>query len=208
MRLVLLGPPGAGKGTQAQLVAGHFRIPHISTGDMFRAARQQKSPLGLKAAVYMEAGELVPDQIVIGIVDERLAKPDCRDGFLLDGYPRTLEQAEALTSAVLNGVINLEVPAAELVRRISGRRLCRQCERAWHLTFNPPPQPDSCQCGGQLYQRVDDREETVKARLAVYERQTSPLKEWYARRGLLLTVDGNREIQAVFADILAALGEP
>lgn len=207
MRLVLLGPPGAGKGTQAQFIAKHYNIPHISTGDMLRAARQQRTPLGLEAAKYMEAGKLVPDAIVIGIVDQRLTEPDCQRGFLLDGYPRTLEQARALEHAGLTAVISLEVPNEELIGRISGRRICRQCERAWHLAFNPPPQADICQCGGALYQRSDDSEATVLERLEVYSAQTSPLKDWYAQRNLLLTIDGNQEIDKVFADILAALGE-
>ncbi|HPZ23153.1 MAG: adenylate kinase [Bacillota bacterium] len=207
MRLVLLGPPGAGKGTQAELIARHFQIPHISTGDMLRAARQQGTPLGLEAAQYMEAGDLVPDSIVIGIVDERLAQSDCQRGFLLDGYPRTVDQAVALEHAELTAVISLEVPEEELIRRLSARRICRQCEKAWHLVFNPPPQEGTCQCGGQLYQRSDDSEETVRARLEVYAAQTSPLKEWYAQRGLLLSIDGNQGIDKVFADILVALGE-
>lgn len=206
MRLVLLGPPGAGKGTQAEFIAKHYNIPHISTGDMLRAARQQRTPLGIEAAKYMEAGKLVPDAIVIGIVDQRLTEPDCQRGFLLDGYPRTLEQAGALEHAGLTAVISLEVPNEELIGRISGRRICRQCEKAWHLTFNPPPQTDVCQCGGALYQRSDDSEATVLERLEVYAAQTSPLKDWYAQRSLLLTIDGNQEIDKVFADILAALG--
>lgn len=206
MRLVLLGPPGAGKGTQAEFIAKHYNIPHISTGDMLRAARQQRTPLGIEAAKYMEAGKLVPDAIVIGIVDQRLTEPDCQRGFLLDGYPRTLEQARALEHAGLTAVISLEVPNEELIGRISGRRICRQCEKAWHLTFNPPPQTDACQCGGALYQRSDDSEATVLERLQVYAAQTSPLKDWYAQRSLLLTIDGNQEIDKVFADILAALG--
>jgi adenylate kinase len=207
MRLVLLGPPGAGKGTQAEFIAKHFGIPHISTGDMLRAARQQRTPLGLEAAKYMEAGKLVPDAVVIGIVDQRLTEPDCQKGFLLDGYPRTLEQARALEHAGLTAVISLEVPNEELIGRISGRRICRQCEKAWHLNFNPPPGAGVCQCGGELYQRTDDSEATVRARLEVYAKQTSPLKDWYAQRDLLLAINGNQEIDNVFADILAALGE-
>lgn len=207
MRLVLLGPPGAGKGTQAQFIAQHFQIPHISTGDMLRSARKQGTPLGLEAAHYMDAGDLVPDSIVIGIVDERLAQPDCKRGFLLDGYPRTVDQAVALEHVGLTAVISLEVPDEELISRLSARRICRQCEKAWHLAFNPPPQEGTCQCGGQLYQRSDDTEETVRARLEVYAAQTSPLKDWYAQRDLLLTINGYQGIDEVFADILAALGE-
>ena len=207
MRLVMLGPPGAGKGTQAQLITDYFGIPHISTGDMLRDARQRQTPLGLQASEYMEAGELVPDDIVIGIVEQRLTEPDCGQGFLLDGYPRTIEQAIALEDVDLTAVISLEVPDQELINRISGRRICRQCEKAWHLTFNAPPQAGKCQCGGLLYQRSDDTEATVRARLEVYDRQTRPLKDWYSHRHLLLTVDGNQEIEAVYKSILAALGE-
>lgn len=208
MRLVLLGPPGAGKGTQAQLIANHYGIPHISTGDMLRAARKRGTVLGKKAAAYMDAGELVPDEIVIGIVGERLELEDCQQGFLLDGYPRTIQQAAALESVGLDAVISLEVPPQFLVTRISGRRICQRCEKAWHVNFNPPPTEDTCQCGGQLIQRSDDKEETVKARLQVYDRQTSPLKDWYAQRSLLVTIDGNQAIEAVFSGILLALGEP
>lgn len=206
MRLVLLGPPGAGKGTQAQLIAKHFAIPHISTGDMLRDARRRQTPLGLQAAGYMDAGLLVPDEIVIGIVRDRLSEPDCQSGFLLDGYPRTIEQAVALAPTNLTAVISLAVPVEELIGRISGRRICRQCERAWHLSFNPPPREGACQCGGELFQRSDDSEATVAARLAVYEKQTRPLIDWYAQRGLLISVQGDQEIDAVFAQILSALG--
>ncbi|HOB34580.1 MAG: adenylate kinase [Firmicutes bacterium] len=208
MRLVLLGPPGAGKGTQAELIKEHFNIPHISTGDMLRAARAAKTPLGQQAEKYMEAGELVPDDIVVGIVAERLAQPDCQNGFLLDGFPRTVEQALALerTNTRVDAVISIEVPRDILVERLSGRRICRQCGRAWHVQFNPPPSLQRCQCGGELYQRSDDQPETVRQRLDVYEAQTSPLKDWYRQRGLLVAVDGNQPIEAVFADILSALG--
>lgn len=208
MRLVLLGPPGAGKGTQAETIKEHFGIPHISTGDMLRAARAQRTPLGQEAEKYMEAGQLVPDQVVVGIVHERLSQPDCEHGFLLDGFPRTVEQAVALEQAEtkLDAVISIEVPQDILVQRLSGRRICRQCGRAWHVEFNPPPNPQVCDCGGELYQRSDDRQETVQERLDVYVEQTSPLKEWYANRNLLVTIDGNQEISQVFADILNALG--
>lgn len=208
MRLVLLGPPGAGKGTQAEFIKEHFGIPHISTGDMLRAARQERTPLGLEAEKYMEAGKLVPDEVVVGIVTERLAQPDCAQGFLLDGFPRTVEQALALEAAdiQIDAVISIEVPRDSLVRRLSGRRICRQCGRAWHVEFNPPPAPTTCQCGGELFQRSDDSSETVQARLDVYLQQTSPLKEWYSQRDLLVTVNGDQGIEQVFSEILEKLG--
>lgn len=208
MRLVLLGPPGAGKGTQADLIKSHFDIPHISTGDMLRKARADRTSLGRQAEEYMEAGQLVPDEIVVGIVAERLAQPDCRNGYLLDGFPRTVEQALALeeAKAKVDAVISIEVPSELLVARLSGRRICRQCGRAWHVEFNLPPQENTCACGGQLYQRSDDSSNTVKERLDVYASQTSPLKDWYARRNLLVSVDGNQSIEKVFAEIIASLG--
>ncbi len=208
MRLVLLGPPGAGKGTQAEFIKEHFGIAHISTGYMLRAARQEQTPLGLEAEKYMEAGELVPDAVVVGIVTERLSEPDCRHGFLLDGFPRTVEQALALEEAkiILDAVISIEVSRESLIQRLSGRRICRSCGRAWHLEFNPPPGSETCQCGGELFQRSDDSSETVQARLDVYQEQTSPLKVWYDERGLLLPVNGDQAIDLVFADILESLG--
>lgn len=208
MRLVLLGPPGAGKGTQADLIKDHFAIPHISTGDMLRAARQQKTPLGLQAEKYMEAGQLVPDEVVVGIVVQRLAQSDCKQGFLLDGFPRTVEQACALERAdiKIDSCVSLEVPREVLIERLSARRICRQCGKAWHVQFNPPPQPGVCECGGELYQRSDDSRETVQERLDVYVQQTSPLKDWYGQKNLLVSVNGDQEIAQVFADIIKALG--
>ncbi len=206
MRLVLLGPPGAGKGTQAELIKEHFFIPHISTGDMLREARKNQTELGRKAEKYMEAGQLVPDSVVIGIVKERLSAPDCNKGFLLDGFPRTVKQAVALeeSGVVLDGVINIQVPRQLLIERLSGRRICRQCGKAWHVEFNPPPE-GICDCGGELYQRSDDSSETVSQRLDVYLEQTSPLVQWYEEKGLLQAIDGNQSIDEVFAAILAAL---
>lgn len=208
MRLVLLGPPGAGKGTQADLIKDHFHIPHISTGDMLRSARANRTPLGQEAEKYMEAGQLVPDEIVVGIVAERLAQSDCDHGFLLDGFPRTAEQALALESANTNidAVISIEVPRDLLIARLSGRRICCNCGKAWHVEFNPPPEPSVCDCGGELFQRSDDSSSTVRERLEVYESQTSPLKDWYARRELLITVNGDQPIEKVFDDIIGALG--
>ncbi|MTI94211.1 MAG: adenylate kinase [Firmicutes bacterium] len=208
MRLILLGPPGAGKGTQAELIRDHFKIPHISTGDMLREARRQKTELGKKAQSYMDSGQLVPDEVVVGIVRERLSQPDCAQGFLLDGFPRTVEQALALEQAEveLDAAVSIEVPRELLLKRLTGRRICRECGRAWHVEFNPAPSGDTCECGGELYQRSDDTSETVGSRLDVYERQTSPLKGWYQERGLLSEVDGNQAIDRVFADILSVLG--
>ena len=206
MRLVLLGPPGAGKGTQAELIKSHFSIPHISTGDMLREARKNQTELGRQAEKYMEAGELVPDSVVIGIVRERLSAPDCSKGFLLDGFPRTVQQAVALeeSGVVLDGVVNIQVPRELLIKRLSGRRICRQCGKAWHVEFNPPP-GGTCDCGGELYQRSDDASETVSQRLDVYLEQTSPLVDWYRQKGLLQVVDGNQGIDEVFVSILTAL---
>lgn len=209
MRLILLGPPGAGKGTQAELIRDHFQIPHISTGDMLRAARANRTALGLEAQRYMDAGELVPDAVVVGIVRERLAEPDCAQGFLLDGFPRTVEQVKALeeSGVAIDAVLSIEVPKDLLVERMTGRRLCKECGRVWHVSFNPSPQGVNCPCGGELYQRSDDTVATVGQRLDVYLQQTSPLKDWYQARGLLREVDGNQAIDTVFADILQILGE-
>lgn len=208
MRLILLGPPGAGKGTQAALIKEHFAIPHISTGDMLRTARKQRTPLGKQAEKYMDAGQLVPDEIVVGLVTERLQQADCARGFLLDGFPRTVEQATALEQAgtQIDHCLSIEVPREELIARLSGRRICLSCGRAWHLQFNPPPEPSACQCGGELYQRSDDSVATVHERLDVYAELTRPLKDWYDKRGLLISIDGNQEIDRVFANILDALG--
>lgn len=207
MRLVLLGPPGAGKGTQAELVKDHFKVPHVSTGDMLREARRNKTALGRQAEKYMEAGELVPDSIVIGVVQERLSAPDCQNGFLLDGFPRTVEQARALeeNGIPLDAVVYIQVPRKQLIKRLTGRRICKACGKAWHTDFNPPP-GNRCDCGGELYQRSDDASDTVNQRLDVYLAQTSPLIAWYDERNLLVTVDGNQDIDAVFTTIITDLG--
>lgn len=212
MHILLMGPPGAGKGTQAAQLVKELGIPHISTGDMFRAAVKEGTELGKKAKACMDAGQLVPDEITIGIVRERLAKEDCKQGFLLDGFPRTLEQAEALGRTLdelgtqLDRVINITVPADELVARITGRRICRACGATYHVTFNPSAQQDRCdQCGGELYQRNDDQEATVKSRLDVYEAQTRPLVAYYQERGLYAEIDGRQAIDKVLADIIRTL---
>ncbi len=212
MHLVLLGPPGAGKGTQAGKLESAYNLPHISTGDMFRRAINQETALGTKAKEYMDQGKLVPDEIVNGIVKERLAEDDCQAGFILDGFPRTVNQAEELTAILedldldLNAVINIEVGEEEVVARLSARRVCEDCGAAYHLKFDPPQKEGICdQCGGSLYQRDDDQPETIKERLAVYQEQTAPLVDYYQDRDLLVTVNGEQEIEEVFADIKAAL---
>lgn len=205
MNVVLLGPPGAGKGTQAIRIADHFGIPHISTGDIFRRAVAQETVLGLEAKSYMNRGELVPDEVVIGIVRQRLEEPDCAGGFLLDGFPRTLPQAEALTTALaasgrtLDKVLNIEVEKADLIKRLTGRRTCRGCGKVYHLIFDPPRSQDECDvCGGGLWQRDDDSEATVLNRLKVYEDQTAPLIDFYSDKGLLVTIDGSKAVEDVF----------
>ncbi|MEM3445520.1 MAG: adenylate kinase [Thermoplasmata archaeon] len=208
MNLIMLGAPGAGKGTQAQKLAAHLKIPQISTGDMLRQALAEGTPLGMEARKYMEAGKLVPDAVVVGIVKERLSREDCRNGFILDGFPRTLEQAKALDGiAKIDYVINIDVPEEILVERITGRRSCRKCGAVYHVKYNPPKTPGQCDvCGGELYQREDDREETVRKRLETYRNQTKVLIEYYGAQNKLLSIDGNREIEAIFKEILEKLG--
>jgi len=212
MHILLMGPPGAGKGTQAEKLVEQFQVPHISTGDMFRAAVKEGSPLGKQAKEYMDAGQLVPDSVTIGIVKEGLAKPECKKGFILDGFPRTLEQANALDEALkdlgitLKRVVNINVPASELLTRITGRRICRKCGSTYHVAFNKPTREDVCdKCGGELYQRDDDKEATVKKRLDVYTAQTEPLIAYYKTKGLYAEIDGLQDIDKVFADIVANL---
>jgi len=215
MRMVLLGPPGAGKGTQAAMLVKEFQVPHISTGDIFRAAIKEGTELGRKAKEYMDQGQLVPDEIVIGIVKERLAQEDCRKGFILDGFPRTVPQADALQEALrslgmeLNAVVNLVVSEDELVTRLSGRRVCKNCGATYHLQFSPSKAPGVCDaCSGDLYQRDDDKEETIRKRLEVYNNQTSPLINYYEKTGLLKTIGGDgKEIGEVFTAVVSALKE-
>jgi adenylate kinase len=212
MRILLMGPPGAGKGTQAAKIAAHFGIPHISTGDIFRAAINSGSELGKKLKQFLDSGQLVPDEVTIAVVRERLEQPDCEDGFLLDGFPRTIPQAEALDKMLeqmgkeLDIVLNISVAPEIIVQRLSGRRICRNCGATYHVKFQPPRQPGVCDhCGGELYQRSDDNEETVKERLDVYTKQTAPLLDYYRERGLLYQIDGDQSIDQVWSEIERAL---
>ena len=213
MNLVLMGLPGAGKGTQAEKIVEKYDIPHISTGDMFRAAMKEGTELGLKAKSFMDKGELVPDEVTIGIVRERLSKNDCQNGFLLDGFPRTVPQAEAL-EAILAGlkrnidyVINIDVDKDILMERLTGRRICKDCGATYHLVFNPPTVDGVCdRCGGELYQRADDNAETVQNRLDVNVKQAQPLLDFYESKGYLRDINGLQEINTVFADIEQLLG--
>lgn len=213
MRLILLGPPGAGKGTQAKSIVERFGIPHISTGDIFRKNIKEQTPLGVKAKTYIDKGELVPDEVTVEIVEDRIKQDDCRPGFLLDGFPRTVNQADALSGVLgkmgmkLDFVINIHVPAEALISRLTGRRVCLSCGASYHIKFNPPSHDGICdKCGAKLIQRDDDSEETVKNRLKVYDDQTAPLIEYYKRLGLLHTVDGEKDINEVFRDICDILG--
>ncbi len=213
MNIILLGPPGAGKGTQAKMLIERYGIPQISTGDMLRAAVKAGTQLGLEAKKYMDKGELVPDEVVIGLVKERLQEPDCAKGFMLDGFPRTVAQAEVLDKELeamgkaIDHVICIEVPNEELIARLTGRRTCKECGAGYHLKFDPPKVDNVCdKCGGELYQRDDDNEETVKARLKVYQEQTFPLIEYYDKQGKLRRIDGVGEIKTIFERITKVLG--
>jgi len=197
MNLILFGPPGAGKGTQAKFIVDSFQIPQISTGDMLRAAVKEQTPLGVVAKQIMDAGGLVPDEVVLGIVKERIALSDCNNGFVLDGFPRTIPQADALDGILagmgrkIDHVISLDVDNGEIVKRLSGRRTCGACGRGYHVLYDPPAVTDVCDgCGAALVQRDDDREETIIKRLAVYDQQTSPLKAYYEQKDLLRHIDG------------------
>jgi adenylate kinase len=213
MNLILLGPPGAGKGTQAKMLIDTYGIPQISTGDMLRAALKAQTPLGLEAKKFMDAGQLVPDSVVIGLVKERLAQPDCAKGFMLDGFPRTVPQAEELDKVVaglsknIDHVVSIEVPSSELLGRLTGRRTCKACGQGFHVMFDPPKVEGKCdKCGGELYQRDDDNEATVSNRLKVYEGQTMPLINFYTAKGLLRPIDGLGAIGDIFGRIKAVLG--
>jgi adenylate kinase len=212
VRVVLVGPPGAGKGTQAQFLASHLSIPKISTGDIFRDNVSHGTKLGRQAQKFMERGDLVPDEVTIAMVTDRLADDDAQAGFLLDGFPRNLPQAETLKKMLaswetrLDVVLELVVDDDEVVRRLSGRRTCRRCGRTWHLSFDPPDQPDICDdCGGELFQRDDDREETIRHRLEVYQQQTTPLVSFYADEGTLLGLDATGPVDEITERALSAL---
>jgi adenylate kinase len=214
VRVAFLGPPGAGKGTQARELAQAWRVPQIATGDILREAVAAGTPLGHEVKRYMDQGALVPDDVIVAVVKERLARPDARRGFVLDGFPRTIGQAEALTQILkelgqeLDAVVYFDVPEAELLRRLTGRRVCRQCGSTFHMVSAPPAKPGVCdRCGGPLYQREDDSEATVANRLRVYERQTAPLLDYYLDRGLLRSVRGDGTMAAVGAAIRQAVGQ-
>lgn len=211
MNIILFGPPGAGKGTQAKKMVDYYGIPQISTGDILRANVREGTELGLAAKGYMDKGELVPDEVLIGIIKNRLKEQDCEKGFILDGYPRTIPQADALAVILdeidkpIDVVLNLEVPDEELVERISGRLMCN-CGASYHRTFNPPKKDGVCDiCGSEVFQRADDKEEAVQNRLNVYKKQTEPLIDYYAKQGIMVTLDGTKDINEVFGDIKAVL---
>ncbi|MFC0477028.1 adenylate kinase [Robertmurraya beringensis] len=214
MNLVLMGLPGAGKGTQAEKIVEKYSIPHISTGDMFRAAMKEGTELGLKAKSFMDQGALVPDEVTIGIVRERLSKDDCQKGFLLDGFPRTVAQAEALENMLteldkkIDYCLNIDVDHNILMERLTGRRICKECGATYHLVFNPPAKDGTCdRCGGELYQRADDNEETVHNRLEVNIQQSEPLLHFYETKGYLKNINGQQDINDVFKDIDSLLRE-
>jgi len=212
MNIVFLGPPGAGKGTQAKILIERYGIPQISTGDMLREHRAKGTELGKKAQEYMDKGQLVPDEIILGMVKERLSQPDCQKGFILDGFPRTVAQAEALDKLLsemgkkLDFALALIVPDDLLVERLTGRRTCKNCGMMYHIKYKPPKVEGKCDvCGGELYQRPDDNEETVRNRLKVYHEQTAPLIEYYKKKGILREIDGSKSIEEITQQIISIL---
>ena len=212
MNIILMGLPGAGKGTQASEIVKKFPIPHISTGDMFRKAIKDETDLGKEAKSYMDRGELVPDEVTVGIVKERISEDDAKKGFLLDGFPRTIDQAESLSQIMseldreIDAVINIEVPEEELMNRLTGRRICEKCGTTYHLVFNPPKVDGICDIdGGKLYQREDDNPETVSNRLSVNVKQSKPILEYYNNKGDLKNIDGSKDIDEVTNDVIDIL---
>lgn len=208
MKLILLGAPGAGKGTQAEIISKKLNIPTISTGNILRAAVKNGTPVGLKAKEYMDAGKLVPDEVIIGVITERLQEPDCKDGYILDGVPRTTAQAEALEKAGVNfdAVVSIEISDEEIEQRMTGRRTCIKCGATYHVVAAPPKQEGICdKCGSVLEQRKDDKPETVKARLVTYHQETEPLKDFYAERGVLKSIQNQPTIEATNAVIMEVL---
>ena len=208
MKLILLGAPGAGKGTQAEILCDRLHIPTISTGNILRAAVKNGTPTGLKAKAFMDAGKLVPDEVIIGIISERLQEDDCKNGYILDGVPRTIAQAEALEKAgiAFDAVVSIEISDETIMNRMSGRRVCESCGASYHVVAVPPKQEGVCdRCGGKLVQRKDDAPETVKSRLDVYHQETEPLKAFYEKRGLLKTVENQDTVEATTAAILKVL---
>jgi adenylate kinase len=212
MNLIVIGPPGSGKGTQGRLIAERYHIPQISTGDILREAVRNGSALGLEAKTSMVRGELVPDEVVIGIIEDRLMQRDCGKGFLLDGFPRTVAQADALErmlgkrGLVIDHVINIEIEMEELVKRLRGRSTCSRCGAMYHLLFNPPKKEGVCdQCGGSLYQRDDDKEETIRSRFEVYSQQTEPVIQYYASKGLVRSINGVGHMDDIFHRILEVI---
>lgn len=212
MHIIMLGAPGAGKGTQADILSKEMNLPHIASGDLFRQALEGRTEVGLLAKSYMDKGELVPDEVAIKMILEKINQPDCASGCLLDGFPRTLHQAQVLDKALkeqgksIDKAIYIEVPNEELVKRLSGRWLCRVCQTPYHIINSPPKTPGKCdKCGGELYQRSDDREETVKDRLSIFFAQTVPILDYYKKQGKLIRVNGNLGIQGVAGEIISAL---
>lgn len=213
MKIIMLGAPGAGKGTQAKKIAEKYQIPHVSTGDIFRSNMKEGTELGMKAKAYMDQGALVPDELTIGMLMDRIAKEDCKNGYVLDGFPRTIPQAESLKNALsengqkIDFAVNIDVPDENIISRMAGRRACVACGATYHIVYNPPKTEDVCDvCGQKLILRDDDKPETVKKRLAVYHEQTQPLIEYYDKEGVLANVDGTQDLNKVFSDITAILG--